>query len=294
MPSHHEEIRLFSSRNVGFHAMQLDYPDSNSWADIDLKLQHHGYHLMQDASPSWGQLYQDRYLCDNPADRHSFWIKHDAVLLCITGNTEWTTNNLFQNWSKQCDQWFLSFILTQAYLFRANEMEDQLKETVANNRISTKVLSFEEKKFEEREWEYLQLNWTLNHKLLHMDPKRRTFHEGLRSRLNVDDVRQSLDNQTSLIRAWYTQSFQNVTKKFVQVGATLGIVTGLLGINVSGLTSDDTGLSAELWWIMTAVMIAIYLMLVIFTLFANPLRKPIWSRPRLRNRGVPERNPESY
>lgn len=287
-----ERVRVFSSRNLGFHATQLDVPDTNSWPAVDLKLEHHGYRMMESASPSWGRNGSTGYRCDSPEDRHSYWAKHDAVLLCITGDSTWVQGDLLANWSQKCDQWFLSFILIQSYLFRANELEDQLKETVANNTISNKILQREEKKFEEREWEYLQLNWTLNHKLLHMESKRRSFHESLREVLGVEEVRSSLDNQSNLIRSWYTQSFQNVTKNFVALGATLGIVTGLLGINVSGLTSDNTGLSYHWWWTMLSVMAVLYAYFFYKSLFANPTRKSIFSWRRKRH--VPERNPESY
>ena len=171
--------------------------------------------------------------------------------------------------------------------FRANELEDQLKETVANNNISTKVLHWEEKKFEEREWEYLQLNWTLDHKLLHLESKRRSFHETLRHVLGVEEVRSSLDSQSNLIRSWYTQSFQNVTKNFVALGATLGILTGLLGINVSGLTSDATGLSYQVWvWFVMGTGV-LYFFLICKNLFANPLRKSLFPRTRSRKSQAP-------
>ena len=275
-----ERLRVFSSRNLGFHATQLDTPDTHTWPSVDLKLEHHGYRMLEHASPSWGRRDHTGYNCDSPEHRHSFWAKHDAVLLCITGDSDWVQGDLLAKWSKKCDQWFLSFILTQSYLFRANELEDQLKETVANNRISTKLLRQEEKKFEEREWEYLQLNWTLDHKLLHMDSKRRSFHESLRHALSVDEVRSSLDNQSNLIRSWYTQSFQDFTKNFVALGATVGILTGLLGINVSGLTSDATGLSYRVWMWFVMGTGFLYFLLTCKTLFANPLRKPLFSRTR--------------
>lgn len=281
-----QQVRMFSSRSLGYHAIQLDSVESTSWPAVDLKLEHHGFRLMEPASPTWGRQDHHGYHCDNAPDRHSFWAKHDVALLCITGDSTWVQDDLLTNWSKKCDQWFLSFILTQAYLFRANELEDQLKETVANNKIRDKILQREEKKFEEREWEYLQLNWTLDHKLLHMESKRRNFHESLRDILGVDEVRSSLDGQSNLIRSWYTQSFQNITKNFVALGATLGIVTGLLGINVSGLTSDNTGLSYQWWWAMLSIMAFFYLYFGYKSLFANPTRR------RRRNRHLPKRNPE--
>ena len=286
------DVQMLSSRNLGFHAIQLDCEDSAHWNDIDLKLEHLGYHLMRDASPAWGRHINGQYECDEPNSRHSFWARHDAVVLCSTGQHPWVVNDLPVKWFEKCNERFLSFILTQSFLFRANELEDQLKETVANNDMNNWLFR-EEKRFERKEWEYLQLNWTLNHSLLHLEPARRNFHEELRGILKVNEIQKSIESQSTLIRAWYTQSFQNSTKKFVQFGAFIGLVTGFLGINVSGLTSDKTGLPADWWWTLTSTMVGIFALLLLFTMFSNPLGSKLDLSGR-RNRLPPKRNPESF
>ena len=281
--SHIETPRLFNSRNLGFHAVEVDDSAEIPLTQVDLKLSHHGYHLMKKASPTWGQKVNNEYHFDNPDERYSFWLKHDSILLCTTGTKNWV-QQLFSEWFGKPNDWFFSYLLNQAFILRANELEDLLKESVANQEFGPNApLPAMESKFEVFEWEYLQLSWTMNHTLLHLESKRRNFHDELNQMLNVKSIQKSIADQSSLIRSWYTQSWQSSTKSFLLYGTFIGFLTGVLGINISGWTSDSTGLPLQVALVIAGISGTIGLVIWLRSFFAEPLKGPNWLMGRTMN-----------
>lgn len=215
-------------------------------------LRHCGFELLERASPTWSSRPEM-----SAGDRHGYWGKIDTLLYVGTGN-ETSVRETLANKFFGLQEHFLSYILTQGALIMANHIEDDLKESAANRNLESSFLNTFRKRFEAAEWCFLQVQWNLDHTLLHMDPIRFNVHHEYRQLLGVPAALDRIQSQSELINAYFTRRFERSLQHFVFWGAVVGAVTGLGGINVKNWTSEkDVGLTVEFFGSMAAICIGL-------------------------------------
>lgn len=245
------EFHNISNRALAFGAISATdgWPTGSQEgqrSNLDEILRHSGFQLLPGASPTWSSRPSLSAL-----DRHGFWGRSDTLLYIGTGNTPYIRENMLDLFFR-LDEHFLSFILTQGALIMANQIEDDMKESAANRNLGSPFLSAFRNRFETAEWNFLQVQWNLDHALLHMDPTRFNVHDEYRHLLGVPGTLDRIQAQSELINAFLTRKFERSLQHFVFWGAVVGAITGLGGINVRHLTSeDDVGISTPFFYVLS-------------------------------------------
>jgi len=253
---------------VGTDYFPSDQPFHSATSGLEWHLEHGGYQLLNQSSPSW-----KAHPSLNAQDRYGFWGRGDSMLYVGTGigvfTRETLPNKFFDIWEH-----FLSFSLAQGTLTLANHIEDDLKEVAANRNLEAGTLRAFRKRFEAAEWTFLQLQWNLDHTLLHLEPVRFNIHNEYRALLGIPQALDRIQAQSELINAYFTRKFERSLQTFVLLGAVVGAVTALGGINVRHLTSEaEVGLTQTYFALLAILCIgALFLSWLLSTIIRHPSR----------------------
>ena len=270
-----QDVRSISTRALTFGT--IIGPDEFSGqhddqyrSGLEEMLKHFGYQLMEGASPTWRSRH-----AISMDDRHGYWGRMDTLLFVGTGNSPWIRGGISTKFFG-LQEHFLSFILAQGALTMANHIEDDLKESAANRNLESSFLSAFRKRFESAEWSFLQVQWNLDHTLLHMDPMRFNVHHEYRKLLGVPEALDRIQAQSELINAYFTRKFERSLQHFVFWGAVVGAITGLGGINVRHFTSEDNvGISTHFFGFLAISCIGL---LTVLWLRSFIVRHPVETR----------------
>ena len=229
-------------------------PEGEHAHRLGSQLSHYGFSLLEKASPTWQSTHPM-----SAVDQHGFWGREDALFYVGLGSAEAIKSDLPHKFMGLWEH-FLSFTLAQGALSMANHIEDDLKESAANRNLEHHTVRRFRKRFEAAEWRFLQVQWNLDHTLLHMEPVRFNLHQEYRDLLGVPQALDRIQAQSEMINAYFTRKFERSLEDFVLAGAMVGAVTALFGINIRHWTSEDgVGLTTWEWFALSSMCIGVLL-----------------------------------